>query len=356
MDIDKSFIDSFIKSTARAAYGASLFKGKNDKIAADKAAVDEMRKELNKINMRGKIVIGEGEMDDAPMLYINEEVGTRDGEMFDIAVDPLEGTNFTAKDLPNALSVIAVTKKGNLLHAPDIYMDKIAIGPGFSKNLIDLDFSVEKKSYGVKGWLLFLVLSITLGSCVYFYIQKKGIDVATTLTWNLKKLFPVTPKTPSPLDNQSKETPNEPARIVVEHTEKTSLSEKIALEKENVINLLRNEIKSLKSELKRKNSLPPSQNFQSKKPHISGGFSENKAEKITKKKDAEPTTESETETSLTSSSSTKTEPSIQQNQIQKFSPQRSKEVQAYLDFIENTGSKFIELIKEGWARVQAFFL
>ena len=112
MTIDRIFINSFVKTTERGAYGASIFKGKNDKIAADQAAVDEMRTELNKINMKGKIVIGEGEMDEAPMLYINEEVGTRNGDEFDIAVDPLEGTNFTAKNLPNAISVIAVTKKG----------------------------------------------------------------------------------------------------------------------------------------------------------------------------------------------------------------------------------------------------
>ena len=144
MIIDKLLIDSFVKTTERAAYGASIFKGKNDKIAADQAAVDEMRKELNTINMKGKIVIGEGELDEAPMLYINEEVGTKIGEEFDIAVDPLEGTNFTAKNLPNALSVLAVTRRGNLFHAPDIYMEKIAIGPGFPKNLIDLDYGIEK--------------------------------------------------------------------------------------------------------------------------------------------------------------------------------------------------------------------
>ena len=144
MIIDKRFIDSFVKTTARGAFGASLHRGKNDKIAADKAAVDEMRKELNKIDIKGKIVIGEGEMDEAPMLYINESVGTGKGEEFDIAVDPLEGTNFTAKNLPNALSVLAVTKKGNLLHAPDIYMEKIAIGPNLPKNLVDLDFDVKK--------------------------------------------------------------------------------------------------------------------------------------------------------------------------------------------------------------------
>ena len=144
MIIDKSLINSFVKTTERAAYGASNFKGKNDKIAADQAAVDEMRKELNTINMKGKIVIGEGELDEAPMLYINEEVGTKIGEEFDIAVDPLEGTNFTAKNLPNALSVLAVTRRGNLLHAPDIYMEKIAIGPDLPKNLVDLDYGIEK--------------------------------------------------------------------------------------------------------------------------------------------------------------------------------------------------------------------
>ena len=144
MIIDRSVIDSFVRTTERAAYGASIFKGKNDKIGADQAAVDEMRKELNKINMKGKIVIGEGEMDEAPMLYINEKVGTKNGEEFDIAVDPLEGTNFIAKNLPNALSVIAVARRGNLLHAPDIYMEKIAIGSRLPKNLIDLDFNVKK--------------------------------------------------------------------------------------------------------------------------------------------------------------------------------------------------------------------
>jgi len=144
MIIDKTLIDSFARSTERAAYGASLYRGKNNKIAADQAAVDEMRQQLNKIDMKGKVVIGEGELDEAPMLYINEELGTKKGDEFDIAVDPLEGTNFTAKNLPNALSVLAVTRKGNLLHAPDIYMDKIAIGPSLPKNLIDLDFSVKK--------------------------------------------------------------------------------------------------------------------------------------------------------------------------------------------------------------------
>ena len=144
MAINKALIDSFVKTTEKGAYGASLYRGKNDKIAADKAAVDQMRSALNKINMKGTVVIGEGEMDEAPMLYINEKVGTNRGDEFDIAVDPLEGTNFTAKNLPNALSVLAVSEKGNLLKAPDMYMEKIAIGSNLPKNIIDLDFGVEK--------------------------------------------------------------------------------------------------------------------------------------------------------------------------------------------------------------------
>jgi len=144
MTINKTFISSFVKATERAAYGSYSFIGKNDKIGADQAAVDEMRKELNKINMNGKIVIGEGEMDDAPMLYINESVGTKHGPELDIAVDPLEGTNFTAKNLPNALSVLAVAEKNNILHAPDMYMEKIAVGSNLPENLVSLDFSVKK--------------------------------------------------------------------------------------------------------------------------------------------------------------------------------------------------------------------
>tara|TARA_B100001540_G_C15785929_1_gene633207 strand:- start:1145 stop:2095 length:951 start_codon:yes stop_codon:yes gene_type:complete len=137
-------LDSFIKVTERAAFGASKFRGKNDKIAADQAAVDEMRFELNKIEMKGKIVIGEGEMDEAPMLFIGEQVGTNNGDELDIAVDPLEGTNFTAKNLPNSISVLAVTNKGGLLNAPDTYMEKIAVGKGYTKNIVDLDYSIEE--------------------------------------------------------------------------------------------------------------------------------------------------------------------------------------------------------------------
>ena len=142
--INPKLLDKFIRVCERAAFGASKFRGKNDKIAADQAAVDEMRAELNKIEMKGKIVIGEGEMDEAPMLFIGERLGTNSGEELDIAVDPLEGTNFAAKNLPNAISVMAITKKGGLLSAPDTYMEKIAIGSHFPENIIDLDNSVEK--------------------------------------------------------------------------------------------------------------------------------------------------------------------------------------------------------------------
>jgi len=142
--INPKLLNKFTRVCERAAFGASKFRGKNDKIAADQAAVDEMRAELNKIEMKGKIVIGEGEMDEAPMLFIGERLGTKSGEELDIAVDPLEGTNFTAKNLPNAISVMAITKKECLLSAPDTYMEKIAIGSHLPKNIIDLDNSVEK--------------------------------------------------------------------------------------------------------------------------------------------------------------------------------------------------------------------
>ena len=141
--LDQKLLQQFSIVAARAAYSSSLLKGKNDKIAADQAAVDSMRNYLNKIEMNGKIVIGEGEMDEAPMLYIGEKLGTGEGELLDIAVDPLDGTTLTAKNLPNAISVIAVSESGNLLQAPDTYMEKIAIGPGYPENIIDLDNSIE---------------------------------------------------------------------------------------------------------------------------------------------------------------------------------------------------------------------
>ena len=143
MAIDKKYLDFFHKVAVKAAYASYHLVGKKDKIAADKAAVDAMRNELNRIDMNGQIVIGEGELDEAPMLYIGEKLGNRNGPELDIAVDPLEGTNFAANNLPGALSVIAVAEKSNLFNAPETYMDKIAISEN-KKGIVDLDFSVKK--------------------------------------------------------------------------------------------------------------------------------------------------------------------------------------------------------------------
>ena len=143
MAIDKKFINQFIKVSSKAALASSYLVGKKDKIAADQAAVDAMRKELNKIDMNGKVVIGEGALDFAPMLYTGELLGSKNGPNFDIAVDPLEGTNFAANNLPGAISVIAIAEKGNLFNAPETYMEKIAVGT-IEKDLVDLDFSLKK--------------------------------------------------------------------------------------------------------------------------------------------------------------------------------------------------------------------
>ena len=143
MTIDKKFINIFHNVSINAAHASYNLVGKKDKKNADKVAVDSMRKDLNKIDMKGKVVIGEGELDKAPMLYIGEELGTLEGPELDIAVDPLEGTNFAANNLPGALSVIAVAEKSNLFHAPETYMDKIAIN-GSDKSIVDLDFTIKK--------------------------------------------------------------------------------------------------------------------------------------------------------------------------------------------------------------------
>ncbi len=143
MTINKKYIDQFINVTSKAAIASSFQVGKMDKNAADAAAVDEMRKQLNMINMNGRVVIGEGELDEAPMLYIGENLGTKDGPYFDIAVDPLEGTNFAANNLPGALSVIAIAEKSNLFNAPETYMEKIAVGK-IEKGVVDLDYDLIK--------------------------------------------------------------------------------------------------------------------------------------------------------------------------------------------------------------------
>ncbi|MGI9520696.1 MAG: class II fructose-bisphosphatase [Hyphomicrobiaceae bacterium] len=127
--------------TEGAAIAAARLRGRGDVKAADQVATDAMRKELGRININGTVVIGEGEMDEAPMLYIGEKVGTGNGPLVDIAVDPLEGTTICAKAMPNALAVLAMAERGGLLHAPDIYMDKIAVGPGLPDGVVDLDAS-----------------------------------------------------------------------------------------------------------------------------------------------------------------------------------------------------------------------
>ncbi|MEE9388833.1 MAG: class II fructose-bisphosphatase [Paracoccaceae bacterium] len=124
-----------------AAMASALLVGRGDEKEADQAAVNAMRDQLNLLDIKGVVVIGEGERDEAPMLFIGEEVGTGNGPDVDIALDPLEGTTLTAKDMPNALTVIAMAPRGTMLHAPDVYMDKLAIGPGFEKDLVSLDMA-----------------------------------------------------------------------------------------------------------------------------------------------------------------------------------------------------------------------
>ncbi|MAZ16545.1 MAG: fructose-bisphosphatase class II [Ahrensia sp.] len=135
--------------TERAAVAAARLRGRGDEKAADQAAVDAMRSELNRLAIRGTVVIGEGERDEAPMLYIGEKVGNGTGPEVDIALDPLEGTTLCAKNLPNSLAVISIAEKGALLFAPDVYMEKIAVGPGYPEGLIDIDASPEDNIHEV---------------------------------------------------------------------------------------------------------------------------------------------------------------------------------------------------------------
>ncbi len=131
-------------SEAAAIASADLI-GRGDEKAADQAAVDAMRTQLNMLDIQGVVVIGEGERDEAPMLYIGEEVGSGTGPGVDIALDPLEGTTLTAKDMPNALAVIAMGPRGSMLHAPDTYMDKLAIGPGYDEGVVTLDMTTTER-------------------------------------------------------------------------------------------------------------------------------------------------------------------------------------------------------------------
>ena len=144
MALNKELIDKIITVTSRAAISCHKFVGKNDKNNADKAATDTMRNEINKLKINGEVVIGEGELDEAPMLFIGEKLGAGGNLNIDIAVDPLEGTNFVAKNLPGALSVISIAEKGNLFNAPETYMDKLAVSNKVPIDATDLDFPLEK--------------------------------------------------------------------------------------------------------------------------------------------------------------------------------------------------------------------
>jgi len=278
------------------------------------------------------------------------------------------------------------------------------------KDTLSLEQSIESdkedpinKDSSAKGWLSLLVLLIVLGTGFYFYTHKKDSSFFTTLPDSLMKLFSTAPQlknvpgiqpkktlaTPSEevireieeatsLDTQSKEIPAQPSKEVIEKTEeaispdtqskeipakfsveivdqtkRTILFDKIANENEKTIDLLRNEIQSLKAELKQKSSLP--QNFRIKRPHISGGFLEEKPEETTQQEKKEPT--STIITLPATPSPAKEEPLSQQSHLQKKSSQkRSEEVQAYLDFVESTGEKLIELIEKGWTRLQALVM
>jgi fructose-1,6-bisphosphatase II / sedoheptulose-1,7-bisphosphatase len=163
--IDRMLAFEFVRVTERSAVAAAGLRGRGDEKAADQAAVDAMRRELNRLPISGTIVIGEGERDEAPMLFIGEKVGTGSGPAVDIAVDPLEGRTLCAKDMPGSISVMAVAKAGSLLYAPDVYMDKIAIGPGYPAGVVDLDRTPEDniqalaKAKGVKpGEITVLIL------------------------------------------------------------------------------------------------------------------------------------------------------------------------------------------------------
>ena len=144
MKLSQELLDSLVDVTSRSAAACYPYIGKNEKILADKASTDIMRNLLNNLDIIGEVVIGEGELDEAPMLYIGEKLGKGNGPRLDIAVDPVEGTNFVAKNLPGSMSVIAVAEEGNLFNAPETYMEKIACGSHIPKDCLDLDFKVEK--------------------------------------------------------------------------------------------------------------------------------------------------------------------------------------------------------------------
>ncbi len=144
LTMDRNLALELVRVTEAAALAASLLMGRGDEKAADQAAVDAMRSALNNLHIRGTVVIGEGERDEAPMLYIGEKVGSNEGPELDIALDPLEGTTITAKGGPNALAVVAMAEKGGFLNAPDVYMDKLAVGRDVPEGIVDIDETPQK--------------------------------------------------------------------------------------------------------------------------------------------------------------------------------------------------------------------
>src|SRR5208282_1454485 len=174
-----------VRVTERAAVNAARLRGRGDEKAADQAAVDAMRRELNKLPIDGTVVIGEGEMDEAPMLFIGEKVGAKGGFKVDIAVDPLEGTTLCAKNMPGAIATLAIAEEGTLLHAPDVYMDKIAVGPGYPKDVVDLDAPADEnirklaKAKGVKPEdITAMVLDRPRHADIIAAVRKAGASVS----------------------------------------------------------------------------------------------------------------------------------------------------------------------------------
>ncbi len=181
--IERILTMELVRVTERAAVAAARLRGRGDEKAADQAAVDAMRRELNRLPITGTVVIGEGERDEAPMLFIGEKVGAG-GLSVDIAVDPLEGTTLCAKNMPGSIAVMAMAKSGSLLNAPDVYMDKIAIGPGYAPGVVDLDMSPEEnvralaKAKGVKpGDITVLILDRPRHAAIIEGVRKAGASV-----------------------------------------------------------------------------------------------------------------------------------------------------------------------------------
>ncbi len=162
MSLKKELVDEIVTVTSKAAISCHKFIGKNDKVNTDKAATDSMRNEINKLKFNGEVVIGEGELDEAPMLYIGEKLGSGGTLSIDIAVDPVEGTNFVANNLPGALSVISIAEKGNLFKAPETYMDKLAVSNKVPFDATDLDFPLEKNIKNVADSLNKDITDITV--------------------------------------------------------------------------------------------------------------------------------------------------------------------------------------------------